>query len=317
MDSRIDALATKGRVVTRRSAFRETKAQPGDEDTLPESRRSFLPQSVVCLLAVLAVAEAAAGELVLTVPADVEKALVERNELQYEEYKWHSKPGRIRVARIDTGILDEPGSEITFTPFPDVPSISFVSRGLAGTVWTGERTVGRIPEQAINEATAEIPQVRDVLDRMFNKVELHVEPIIRDPQTGDFMALPADYEQLAPGELPGERFGSAPVIPADADVIHRVYGSVLNDPSRGAVNAAARREFTIKPLNEDPGYVLIYEWDSSKDHHLLEPPADPAAFEASPLGQKYKRLREDKAAHMKRVAERIAARQKAKEGEPR
>ncbi|MDH3430099.1 MAG: hypothetical protein OEM60_01280 [Gammaproteobacteria bacterium] len=268
------------------------------------------------LLTVLTDAETAAAELVITVPAEEQKSLIERNELQYEEYKWHSKSGRIRIAKIDAGILQKSGANVTFTPFSNGPSIPLASRGLKGSRWTGERTTGRIPEQAINDATANVPQLSKTIDRVFNKVELNVESVIKDPQSGEYVALPANYERLAPGQSPGDRFGDAPVIPADADIIYRVYGSIAQDPSRAAANGAARREFSIKPLYNDPGYVLIYEWDSSKDHHLLEPPADPEAFEASPLGQEYMRLREEKAAHMQRVEERIAARKKAQKGEP-
>ena len=53
---------------------------------------------------------------------------------------------------------------------------------------------------------------------------------------------------------------------------------------------------------------MIYEWDNSKNHHLMDSPQDPEAWAQSELGQKYENLRKEKEAHLERVAERIANR---------
>ncbi len=55
---------------------------------------------------------------------------------------------------------------------------------------------------------------------------------------------------------------------------------------------------------------MVYEWDNSKNHHLMDPPHDPEAWAQSELGQKYESLRKEKEEHLARVAERIANRNK-------
>jgi hypothetical protein len=98
-------------------------------------------------------------------------------------------------------------------------------------------------------------------------------------------------------------------LPADVRSFDSVGGSITDEPS-GPFGEFSGRVYTIKPLNHNPQYVMIYEWDNSKNHHLMDPPHDPEAWALSELGQRYERLRMEKEAYLAEVAARIAQRKK-------
>ncbi len=91
-------------------------------------------------------------ELVVDVPPERARELFERNEMQYEELRWHSFPDRVRIAGIDRGILREPGLEFTIMPFENEPPILVRSNGVDGNRWNGSKTTKRIPEDILRTA---------------------------------------------------------------------------------------------------------------------------------------------------------------------
>lgn len=256
----------------------------------------------------------AAEELIVYVSPEGSQEVIERNEMQYEEYKWHSFPNRIRIAKINIDLLKEPGKVITITPFDDVPAIFFTSKGIHGSKWEGERIQERVPEEPLKEAAEGHQIVFETLRRMFNVAELNIGQVFKDPQTGEYSVIPAEYETLPIGHAIGERFGFIPVVREDVEIITKVYGSIGTSMSPDAMRLGKPHYYTIMPLYNDAEYVIIYEWDNSKNHHLLDQsPDDVEAYEQSEMGQRYRQLREEKADYMARVAERIANRDKNKE----
>lgn len=255
----------------------------------------------------------AAEELILYVPPEEAKAVIERNEMQYEEYNWHSFPDRIRIAKINISLLKKAGKNLQITPFDDVTPIIFTSKGIRGSKWKGERIQGKMPEEPLREAATGDQATFDLLKQALNVAELNIVEVFKDPQTGEYVVVPADFETLPTGHNIGERVGTVPVVPEDVEVITKVYGSISTSRFPEALVQGKPHDYSIKPLYNDVEYVIIYEWDVSKDYHLLEALEDSGAFEQSEMGQRYKQLREDKAAYMARVSERIANRNKSKE----
>jgi len=379
------------------------------------------------------------SEIVIGVPDAEARAALERNgadELRYEEAKWHSN-GRIRIARIDTNVLRNSTSEVTFTPFADVPPIVLQSLGMGGNygnTWTGTRIYNRIDGYDQNGQLAEAIENEAGLNRQakdqilktiaqVNTVKLKLRPHLLDPNTDELVldqaadhsdeyvihaqsgelqsilsfelsyksyvertgiAYPCDQQGSSPAfvnsrdqapELPNQatdkarenvaafeavqqtkgpkqtgvgngylfthgkharlqvpckpsghvldrialipanareystahNYRRARPLPADVRSFDSVGGSITDEPS-GLFGEFSGRVYTIKPLNHNPQYVMIYEWDNSKNHHFLDGPHDPEAFEKSALGKKFKALREDKSRHMQEAADRIAER---------
>ena len=145
--------------------------------------------------------------------------------------------------------------------------------------------------------------------RQFNSVELWVSTELRDRESGYAVAHQGQYKVSPAGDDVGQEFSNVPVYSAQqVKEITDIHGSInLIDPAAAPV---PYRTFTIRRLDNDPEYVMIYEWDNSKDHHLTDLPHDPVAWEQSELGKKYARLRKEKEAYLAKVTERIAQRTK-------
>ena len=118
-------------------------------------------------------------------------------------------------------------------------------------------------------------------------------------------AIPANAREYSTAH----NYRRARPLPADVRSFDSVSGSITDEPS-GPFGEFSGRVYTIKPLNHNPQYVMIYEWDNSKNHHLMDPPHDPEAWALSELGQRYERLRIEKEAYLAEVAARIAQRKK-------
>lgn len=263
----------------------------------------------VAFLQMLFANAAAADELIIFVHPEEAQEVIDRNEMQYEEIRWHSFPNHIRIAKIRIELLHEPEAEFSITPFDDVTPIFVKSGGITEKKWTGVKTRGGIPEDVLK---AELERqgasgIHDDLVRQFNTVELWVRTELRDRDTGDAIAYQGQYKLVPAGQEIGPVVSNVPVFSEEQvkEVID-VYGTInVFGPPAGA---GSLRSFTIKGLENDAEYVMIYEWDNSKNHHLMEPPHDPEAWARSELGQKYESLRKEKEAYLARVAERIANR---------
>jgi hypothetical protein len=272
------------------------------------------PQKLIWLVIILQLfgaVSAAAGELIVDVYPEQVRKVIERNEMQYEEYRWHSYADRIRIAKINIDLLRQSDKTITITPFIDRPPIVVTSAGIEDSRWTGEKTQGAIPEETLKAALEKQghPEVFDVIMQQYNRVELYVKNVFKDQHTGKYTRIPADYEIVPAGSEIGDVFSNVPIFrEEDVEIVTQVYGTinVLDDPS----SQGKHRSYTIKLLENDAEYVMVYEWDNSKNHHLMEPPNDPEAWAQSELGQKYERLRKEKEEYMADVAERIAQRNK-------
>lgn len=263
----------------------------------------------VALLQVFIANAVIADELIVFVDPEKAQHVIERNEMQYEEIRWHSFPGHVRVAKIRIDLLHEPAAEFSITPFDDVTPVLVKSQGIMERKWIGVITRGGIPEDAL---IAELERqgegasaVYDELIRMFNTVELQVGTSLRDRNTGEAIAYQGQYELLPAGQEVGPAFSNVPVFSAQhVEELTYVNGTInVIEPLAGTW-----RSFTIKRLDNDADYVMIYEWDKSRNHHRMEAPHDPEAWALSELGQKYESLRVEKEAYMQRVAERIAKR---------
>jgi len=131
--------------------------------------------------------------------------------------------------------------------------------------------------------------------------------IHRYRDTGEAVAYQGQYKLVPAGEEIGPVLGNVAVFSEEkVKELTNVYGTInVFDPQAGV---GTLRSFAIKRLNNDAEYVMIYEWDNSKNHHLLDPPHDPEAWARSELGQQYERLRKEKEAYLAGVAERITNR---------
>jgi len=252
---------------------------------------------------------AIADELIEFVGPEESQKVIERNEMQYEEIRWHSVPNHIRIAKIRIELLYDPEAEFSITPFDDVAPVLVKSESISDHKWTGVKTRGGIPKDVLK---AELERqgalwMHDELARQFNTVELRIRTDLRDRTTGNAIAYQGQYKLVPAGQEIGPVLSDVPVF-SEEQVKEQtyVYGTVnVLDPLAGAGNLLS---FTIKPLDNDAEYVMIYEWDDSKNHHLMEAPHDPEAWARSDLGQKYEGLRKEKEAYLARVAERIAER---------
>ena len=121
--------------------------------------------------------------------------MIERNEMQYEEFRWHSFPDHIRIAKIRIELLQEPEAEFSITPFDDVSPILVKSNGFTGTKWTGTKTRGGIPEDALKAELErqEASGIYDELVRQYNTVELRVLTELRNRDTGETIAYQGQY----------------------------------------------------------------------------------------------------------------------------
>ena len=250
-------------------------------------------------------------ELIAYVPPESAQTIIERNEMRYEEYRWHSYPDRIRIAKININLLQQPGKTISITPFIDVPSIVVTSMGIEGSKWTGNKTQGTIPEGALKAELEKQghPELVDEIIRLYNRVELRIKRVFKDRHTGKYTQIPANYEIVPAGGEIGDVFTNVPILKEeDVEIVMQVYGTIstFDDPS----GSGKPRSYTIKLLENDAEYVMVYEWDNSKNHHLMDSLHDPEAWAQSELGQKYESLRKQKEAHLAQVAERIAKRNK-------
>lgn len=250
-----------------------------------------------------------ADELIVFVHPEEAQEVIERNEMQYEEIRWHSFPNHIRIAKIRIELLHEPEAEFSITPFDDVTPVFVKSDGITENKWTGIKTRGGIPEDVLK---AELERqgalgIYDELVRQFNTVELWVGTELRDRDTGGAIAYRGQYKLVPAGQEIGPVLSNVPVFSEErVKELTYVYGTInVFDPLAGA---GTLRTFTIKRLDNDAEYVMIYDWDNSKNHHLMEPPHDPEAWARSEMGQKYESLRKEKEAYLARVAERIAKR---------
>jgi len=253
----------------------------------------------------------AAEGLIEFVAPDEARAVIERNEMQYEEHRWHSYPERIRIAKINIDLLWQSDTTISITPFNDLPSTVVNSRGINGSKWTGEKAQGTIPERALESALKKQghPELFDAIVQRYNRVELRLNGVVKDKNTGEYGQLPADYEIIPAGQEIGDVFGNVPVFRGeDIEIVTQVSGTISS--LNNLTGSGAPRSYSIKPLANDAEYVMIYEWDNSKNHHLMEPPHDPETWALSELGQKYERLRKEKDAYLAKVAARIAQREK-------
>ena len=252
--------------------------------------------SQVAFLYLLWANAALADDLIVHVQPDEAQQVIERNEMQYEEILWHSFPDHVRIARIKKELLDGPDAEFSITLFDDVPPVSVKSTGFDKRKWTGIKTQGGIPEDALRaslESQGTPESVIDQLVKQFNIVELWVHAELTDRISGEAVAYHGQYKIVPAGEVFGPVLSNVPVFSEEQVVeIISVYGDInVIDP---AAAPAPYRTFTIKRLDDDPEYVMIYEWDISKNHHLMEAPRDPVAWSQSELGRKYARLREEK-----------------------
>ncbi|NNL50431.1 MAG: hypothetical protein HKO73_06400 [Woeseiaceae bacterium] len=260
------------------------------------------------------IADAAfADELIVFVHPEEAQEVIERNEMQYEEIRWHSFPNHIRIAKIRVELLHEPGAEISITPFDDVTPVFVVSEGITESKWTGVKTRGGVPKDILKVELERqgASGIYDELVRQFNLVELRVGTVLRDRDTGEAIAYQGQYKLVPAGQEIGPILSNVPVF-SEEQVKEQtyVYGTIkVLDPLAGA---GTLRSFTIKRLDNDAEYVMIYEWDNSKNHYLMEPPHDPAAWAESELGQKYESLRKEKEAYLAQVAERIAKRNQSR-----
>lgn len=250
-------------------------------------------------------------ELILDVPAEEAQTVIERNEMRYEEHRWHSFPDRIRIAKIDVDLLQQPDSTISITPFADVPPIVVKSIGAEGPKWIAKKTQGIIPEDALRSELGKQapPEAIDAIIQLHNRVELNITRVFKDRRTGKYSPVPAAYKIVASREEIGDVMTNVPVLrEEDVEIVTQVYGTVntFDDPT----SPGRPRSYTIKLLENDADYVMVYEWDNAKNHHHMEPPADPEAWAKSERGQKYERLRKEKEAYLARVAERISEREK-------
>lgn len=270
-------------------------------------------QRLVRLLAVLSILAPGVllgRELILNVEPEQAREVIERNEMQYEELRWHSFPDHFRIAKIDAKLLREPGVEFTITFFDDEQPVHVRSNGLDGNRWTGAKTSGGVPEVALRaelEAQGTSDTLTEQLIKLFNAVELQVHTVLTDRDSGAAIAYQGQYQVVPAGDGVSEWVSDVPVFPNDrVREVTSVHGEI-NVVDLGAT-PVMYRTFTIRPLEENPEYVMIYEWDNSKNHHLMEPPNDPEAWAKSELGQRYAKLRKEKEAYLSQVAERIAER---------
>jgi len=101
-----------------------------------------------------------------------------------------------------------------------------------------------------------------------------------------------------------------PAVPPLPDNVQRIYGvnGSISDDNSGRLGSGGRT-YTIKRLMHSPGYVMIYEWDRSRNYKVyLDPPFDTtAAHDKLPEVVRSKDLIEDFNRHMHTVDARIAA----------
>lgn len=256
-----------------------------------------------------------ADELIVYVDPEQAQEVIERNEMQYEELRWHSFPDHVRIAKINIPLLHELDVAFTITPFDDVLPVLVKSNGITRGKWAGTKTRGRIPEDALKEQLAgqgATEAIYDELLKQFNIVELGLRTVLLDRASGETIGYQGQYQIMPGGEEVGPVFSNVPVFAEEkVEEITIVYGNINVADTAGM--PGLHRTYTIKPLDKDPEYVMIYEWDNSKNHHLMDPPHDPDAWDKSELGQKYARLREEKEAYLAKVAERIAERNRQRQ----
>ena len=252
-----------------------------------------------------------ADELIVYVHPEEAQEVIERNEMQFEEIRWYSFPDHIRIAKIRTELLLQPDAEFSITLFDDVPPISVKSNGLTGRKWTGVKTQGGIPEEALKSSLESqgASGIIDPLIRKFNTVELWVQTYFRDRRPDESIAYQGQFIGVPDGQDAESALSNVPVfVEEQVKEISGVYGHIyVFDPVSGT---SPLRAFTIKRPDNDSEYVMIYEFDNSKNDHLTDAPHDPVAWAQSELGQKYARLREEKEAYLAGVAKRIAERNK-------
>jgi len=117
-----------------------------------ENMRPSRTQKLTLLVATVQLfwtSAATADDLIISVHPDEAQKLIERNEMQYEEIRWHSFPDRVRIARIEAALLHEPEAEFSISPFSDIPPVIVKSKGLDKGKWTGIKTRGGIPESTL------------------------------------------------------------------------------------------------------------------------------------------------------------------------
>ena len=156
----------------------------------------------------------AADELIVFVHPEEAQEVIERNEMQYEEIRWHSFPDHIRIAKIRIELLHEPEAEFSITPFDDVSPVLVKSNGFTGKKWTGIKTRGGIPEDALKaqlERQGASSVIYDQMVRQFNTVELRVRTELRDRNTGEAIAYQGQYKLVPAGEEIGPVLSNVPV----------------------------------------------------------------------------------------------------------